>query len=62
MYVRIRLTTHNGGQITGEPMPRTQAINTLKELYDLDTTKWDNDVQTYHAGNGNMWTFRLLSA
>jgi hypothetical protein len=62
--VRIRFESWNGaeyGEIIGEPMPRTQAINTLHEMYSLSTTGWQYNRQARTIGR-DTWTWTLIPA
>lgn len=61
--VRIQFTTFDGtnaGKITGEPMPRTEAIEVLYKTYSLNKDRWEYNVQARTIG-ATTWTWALLS-
>lgn len=58
MMVRVKLETGTNGSITGDPMPREQAIEVLNRSYVIYDKQWRTASQV----SGEGYRFTLLPA
>lgn len=60
--ITLNMITRKTGKITGEPMSRTEAINTLFETYGVSTTSWQHTDSVSRTIGNYTWTWKLINA